>query len=83
MDPSDDIYLKDVESGGISTSGRTDALIQAGHAVCQALSEGSSPKEVVVGLTLGNDDVDLHEAEYVVGAAIAAYCPQYKSDDDS
>lgn len=53
-----------------------DALIDVGLDACYALDTGWTLADTIYGTTVIHD-VDTESAGYVVGVAIAAYCPRY------
>jgi Protein of unknown function (DUF732) len=78
-DPTDDVYLHALTSGGLSwDAGSDQKMISVGHGVCTDWSGGNTLAQTVtdVKTTLGLSDGGTGT---LLGAATAAYCPQYDS----
>jgi hypothetical protein len=75
-DANDDKFIQLLISDGI-THESVPAAIGAARKVCQYLAEGMSPNEVVIDV-MNSSSLPDYDAGYFVGAAIRAYCPQYK-----
>jgi hypothetical protein len=75
-DANDDKFIQLLISDGI-THDSVPAAIAAARKVCQYLAEGMSPNEVVIDV-MNSSSLPDYDAGYFVGAAIRAYCPQYK-----
>ena len=77
-DSSDDRYIQLLtdEGQGIVQKAPRDGLIKLGHLICDDMSHGKNPVEDANGL-YGAADVSEHNRT-LVGAAVGAYCPQYK-----
>lgn len=78
-DPADDQYLQTLHLRGLSwADGADQSMINVGHAVCTDFDGGDTAAQTIgdvkksVGLSNGG-------ANIIVGAAVAAYCPQYRS----
>ncbi len=74
----DEVYVFTLRDE-MSLDGVSDSdIIGLGNKICSALKTGSTPLEVgEIGVRAG---LAPYDAGYVVGASIAAYCPEFKSD---
>jgi Protein of unknown function (DUF732) len=52
--------------------------IEAGHAVCQEFDAGKSASDIA-NEVLNGSDMPAYHCGFFVGAAVRAYCPQYRS----
>ncbi|MEM6105826.1 DUF732 domain-containing protein [Mycobacterium sp. 050272] len=78
-DGADDTFLHTLQQRGLSWPGGQDQMmINAGHAVCQDFDAGDTMAQTVddVKKALGVSNMG---AGSIVGAAVAAYCPQNRS----
>jgi hypothetical protein len=78
-DPADDQYLQTLQQRGLSwAAGQDGTMINVGHAVCSDFDGGDTMAQTVgdVKKSLG---ISNNGAGSIVGAAIAAYCPQNRS----
>lgn len=78
-DIADDAYLHALTSNGITWQNGSDStMIAVGHAVCQDWAGGNTLDQTVTDVrkALGLSDGGTGT---VIGAATAAYCPQYQS----
>jgi hypothetical protein len=78
-DPADDNYLQTLQQRGLSWApGQDPTMINVGHAVCQDFAGGDTMEQTVgdVKKALG---VSNNGAGTIVGAAVAAYCPENRS----
>ncbi|HEY0225298.1 MAG TPA: DUF732 domain-containing protein [Mycobacterium sp.] len=78
-DPADDQYLQILQQRGLSWAGGQDGtMINVGHAVCSDFDGGDTMAQTVgdVKKSLG---ISNNGAGSIVGAAIAAYCPQNRT----
>lgn len=78
-DPADDQYLQTLQQRGLSWApGQDGTMINVGHAVCSDFDGGDTMAQTVgdVKKSLG---ISNNGAGSIVGAAIAAYCPQNRS----
>lgn len=75
-DANDDKFIQLLIADGI-THDSVPAAIAAARKVCEFLAQGQSPNEVVIDVENSSTLPD-YDAGYFVGAAIRAYCPQYK-----
>lgn len=78
-DIMDDAYLSALTKGGISwANGSDSSMIAVGHAVCQDWAGGNTLDQTITdvrkALALSDNGTGT-----VIGAATAAYCPQYQS----
>jgi hypothetical protein len=76
-DANDDAFLSLLRAQGI-THVSPEAAIEAGHVVCQKLSQGMTPHQVAFDV-LNSSSLPGYHSGYFVGASIRAYCPQYIS----
>ncbi len=76
-DTTDDAYISVLHDEGIT--GSRSSLIRMGRAVCTLRGEGWTSMDVADEIVARNDDMTLSDAAYLVGAAQAAYCPEYTS----
>jgi hypothetical protein len=75
-DETDDAYIAALQRHGIPIKNR-DATIAMGHTVCVALDQGESTTSIMA--TLSNAaDISFNDAGFVLGASVAAYCPEYQ-----
>ena len=75
-DAADDKFIQLLISDGI-THDSVPAAIAAARKVCEFLAQGQTPNEVVIDV-MNSSSLPDYDAGYFVGAAIRAYCPQYK-----
>lgn len=75
-DATDDKFIQLLISDGI-THESVPAAIAAARKVCEYLAQGMTPNEVVIDV-MNSSSLPDYDAGYFVGAAIRAYCPQYK-----
>lgn len=80
-DPTDDAFVSALQRNGISFSDR-NAAIAAGHSACSGLSKGQTRTFVVLSL-VKNTDLNVRQSGYLLGASMASYCPQFKSNADN
>jgi hypothetical protein len=74
-DTLDNAYLQTLDHFGVYYVSDA-AAIELGHIICSGLDSGQTPHEIVmIGRRSGA--YSLGDAEYIVGAAIGAYCDQY------
>jgi hypothetical protein len=84
-DINDRAYLMALDRQGIETSVDPTDYINIGHDVCDMLDGGAQPLTAVYTIVRSAEKNDLpvlssaYNAGFVVGAAVAAYCPQYRS----
>lgn len=79
-DAVDDAFLQDLDSHGVQYGDPVDAMRVAMVDVCGRLDSHpwESISDVVSGVATNNNWSNADSA-YLTGAAIAAYCPQYKA----
>ncbi|CQD07778.1 hypothetical protein BN1232_01386 [Mycobacterium lentiflavum] len=75
-DANDDKFVQLLIADGI-THESVPAAIAAARKVCEYLAQGMTPNEVVIDV-MNSSSLPDYDAGYFVGAAIRAYCPQYK-----
>lgn len=76
-DAVDNAFVAAVHARGINFTSQQAAII-AGHEVCDELDLGKQ-KSDIASTVMANSRMDGYHAGYFVGAAIAAYCPRYRS----
>ena len=80
-DTTDQAFVRALSSQGIYSTQGPAGLIVVGHEICNDLDMGTTPYLEAQRLynvsTLG---MSTHQAGFMVGAAIGAYCPQYSSE---
>ena len=54
-----------------------DAMVRVGHDVCSAIAAGDSEQDAVQVIVNGGS-YTAHDAAFIVGAAVAAYCPEFR-----
>ena len=74
--PNDDMFYAAIDHFGIPISHR-EARVEA-NAACTFLGEGHSVGALMVNLMHDHPNWSGADMEHFAGAAIAAYCPQYK-----
>ncbi|MCV7101544.1 DUF732 domain-containing protein [Mycobacterium palustre] len=79
-DVTDDAFVVALERSGMTVTNR-DAAIAAGHMVCVAFDQGSTPSAVVTSLM--GQGFSPHDAGSIMGISVAAYCPKYRSAVES
>lgn len=78
-DPADDNYLRALQQRGLGwPAGSDQTMIDVGHAVCQDWAGGDTLAQTVgdVQKSLG---LSSNGSGTIVGAATAAYCPEFRS----
>jgi hypothetical protein len=81
-DTGDGKFLAELKSEGITDHVSPSHAIEAGHMVCEKLSDGMTPNEVAFDV-LNSSSMPGYHCGYFVGAAIDAYCPQYRPEETS
>ena len=74
-------FLAALGSEGI-TFASPEVMVAAGHVACTQLDQGETPAQVAQDVmnnkdVLTSSNLDAHHAGFVVGASIAAYCPEH------
>lgn len=73
----EDSFINAVTEQGITWPGATPAnMVAAGQGVCQDWANGASFEQEVDSLTA---HLSAEDAAFLIGAATAAFCPQYKA----
>lgn len=72
----DDTYITQLTAAGITIHDR-DGVIHNGHVLCEALASGQTDSQIVPGLRQQIPSFTIGNAEGMLAAAVAAYCPQY------
>lgn len=76
-DATDDAFLGALSEQGVTWPGATpDNQIAAGKGVCQDWAAGATFEQEVTSLT---PNLTAEDAAFLIGAATAAYCPEYES----
>ncbi|AEV74313.1 Protein of unknown function (DUF732) [Mycolicibacterium rhodesiae NBB3] len=76
-DNADDAFLGALSEQGVTWPGATpDNQIAAGKGVCQDWAAGASFEQEVNSLV---PNLTAENAAFLIGAATAAYCPEYES----
>jgi Protein of unknown function (DUF732) len=73
----DDVYISRLARDGIPTRDR-EGTIKNGHILCQMLAAGKTDAGIVPVL-LKDPTFTLPNAEDMISAAVAVYCPQYSN----
>jgi Protein of unknown function (DUF732) len=81
-DTADNKFLAELKSEGITDHISPAHAIDAGHTVCQKLDDGMTPNEVAYDI-LNSSSMPGYHCGYFVGAAIDAYCPQFRPEETS
>ena len=76
-DAIDNAFLLAIKAKGINFGSPQGAVI-AGHEVCDQLDLGMQ-KSDIASEVMNNSQMDGYHAGFFVGAAVAAYCPRYRS----
>lgn len=73
----EDTFLHVLDEAGVTWPGATpENMVEAGHGVCQDWANGATLEGEIAGLT---EHLDAHSAGVLIGAATAAFCPEYES----
>lgn len=68
-----------LDAEGIRYSSKA-AIVDLAQGVCNDFGRGANYADEVAGVTIGsNGAYDLADASFIVGAAVAGYCPQFES----
>jgi Protein of unknown function (DUF732) len=78
-DTTDDNFLAQLKSEGITDHVSTAHAIEAAHFVCVKLDNGASPTAVVNDV-LNSSSMPVYHCGFFVGASIDAYCPRHKPE---
>jgi hypothetical protein len=79
-DPNDDAFIAALTKNGITIKDR-DAATALGQSVCDGLDKHQKASVVAMQLR-ARSGLSLKQSSYVVGVAIAAYCPEYGGHTD-
>ena len=75
--PEEDIFIDTVTEQGVTWPGATPAnMVAAGQGVCQDWASGATFEQEVDSLS---EHLDIEDAAFLIGAATAAFCPEYES----
>jgi hypothetical protein len=70
-------FVEVLSQHGISYSSE-DAALAVGYATCNALDAGATPRMIVrEGVRAAAGFYTRSQVEYITGAAVAAFCPEY------
>ena len=76
-DATDDAFLGALSEQGVTWPGATpDNQVAAGKGVCQDWAAGATFEQEVTSLT---PNLTAEDAAFLIGAATAAYCPEFES----
>lgn len=76
-DAADDAFVGVLTEQGVTWPGATpDNMVAAGRGVCQDWEAGATFEQEVTSLT---PNLSAEDAAFLIGAATAAYCPEYES----
>lgn len=72
----EDVFVNVLEDAGVTWPGATpDNMVEAGKGVCTDWANGATLDSEIAGLA---EHLDPHDAGVLVGAATAAFCPEYE-----
>ncbi|HET6735343.1 DUF732 domain-containing protein [Mycobacterium sp.] len=75
--PAEDVFIDALTEQGVTWPGATPAnMVAAGRGVCQDWGSGASFEQEVSSLA---EHLDTEDAAFLIGAATAAFCPEYES----
>lgn len=77
-DTTDDKFLAQLASEGITDHVSAAHAIEAGHFVCVKLDNGVSASDVANDV-LNSSSMPAYHSGFFVGASIDAYCPRHKA----
>ncbi|CAN5288326.1 hypothetical protein BH09ACT8_BH09ACT8_20550 [soil metagenome] len=76
-DQADDAFVSALTAHGIIPNSLTaDQALINGHAICVTMEKGIGQADMV-GAVASSDHLSTDDAGFVVGAATAAFCPDY------
>lgn len=78
-DKTDDKFIADLRTEGITDHVSNAHAIEAGHFVCVKLDNGMSPNDVANDV-LNSSSMPAYHSGFFVGASIDAYCPRHKAE---
>ena len=79
-DPADDQYLQTLRLRGLGwADGADQTMINVGRAVCTDFDGGDTATQTIGDVKKSSLGLSSGGASIIVGAAVAAYCPQYRS----
>lgn len=71
-------FLTVLDQAGVTWPGATpNNMIAAGHGVCEDWSNGATLEGEITGLS---EHLDPNDAGMLIGAATAAFCPEYEAN---
>ena len=76
--PEDD-FLAALASEGISLPGDPQTSIAAGRGVCADWAAGATLEQEAASIAQAAPDMSQTQAAFFIGAATAAFCPEYQS----
>jgi hypothetical protein len=77
-DAVDDVFVASLAQAGIPQI-KPELEIAAGHAVCQNLSEGATPSQLVAAFDAKKVFGTRLQNETMITASMTAYCPEFIS----
>jgi Protein of unknown function (DUF732) len=78
-DPADDQYLHILQQHGLGwPSGQEQMMIDVGHAVCTDWAGGDTMKQLATDVQKATG-LSSNGSGTIIGAATAAYCPEFRS----
>jgi hypothetical protein len=75
-DSVDDTFVASLAQAGIPQI-KPELEIASGHAVCQNLSEGATPGQLIAAFNAKKVFATPQQNEAIIVASMTAYCPQY------
>ncbi|MGE2719234.1 DUF732 domain-containing protein [Mycolicibacterium celeriflavum] len=73
----EDVFVNVLEDQGVTWPGATPAnMIEAGKGVCTDWANGATLEGEIAGLA---EHLDPNDAAVLIGAATAAFCPEYEA----
>lgn len=79
-DTVDDKFLADLQAEGIDDHVSAEHAVKGAHVVCQKLDSGMTAAQVAFDV-LDSSSMPGYHSGFFVGAAIDAYCPQYRPEE--
>lgn len=81
-DATDDAVVAALAKRNIATDGSNrDAMLAEAHMVCDGLDKHWKTSALAMKL-VGDTDLNFSQSSFLIGVAVSAYCPQYKSHSD-
>jgi hypothetical protein len=76
-DTNDDAFVMALRADGVGVNSSVSSLVSLGHEVCHAATKGLTDSQMAVAIA--GADFSMAQSFFIIGAAEAAYCPQYAS----